>query len=100
MPNTISGEAGALPQGGAIQPTGDPNATTSMNQSGIGLVTDRNRLITWTLDTCQRLRNFRRPYDQRRSYFYRQFIGQRDRRMYPDNITPRSNTFVPLLGRT
>jgi len=96
MPNTISGEAGALPQGGAIQPTGDPNATTSMNQSGIGLVTDRNRLITWTLDTCQRLRNFRRPYDQRRSYFYRQFIGQRDRRMYPDNITPRSNTFVPL----
>jgi hypothetical protein len=95
MANTMSGEAGALPQGGTIMPSGSPDATTLMNQSGIGNVTDRNRLITWTLDTCQRMRNFRRPFDQRRAYFYRQFIGQRDRKTYPDNITPRSNTFVP-----
>src|ERR1700688_175489 len=36
------------------------------------LTTDRNRLTTWVLDTLQRMRNFRRPYDQRRAYFYRQ----------------------------
>lgn len=54
----------------------------------------------WILDQLQRLRNFRRPYDQRRAYFYRQYIGQRDRRLYPDNLTPRSNTFVPYPSST
>ena len=73
------------------------NATLIGNQTaGAGTITDRNRLTTWVLDTLQRMRNFRRPYDQRRAYFYRQYIGQRDRRMYPDNLTPRSNTFVPI----
>src|SRR5271166_6528875 len=43
----------------------------------------------------QRMRYFRRQYDQRSAYFYRQYLSQRDRRMYPDNITPRSNSFVP-----
>ena len=51
--------------------------------------------LDWAKSTLSRLRNFRRPYDQRRSYFYRQYVGQRDRRLYPDNLTPRSNTFVP-----
>src|SRR6266550_8757921 len=75
--------------------TGNGPTQTATQTTGLGLVTDRNRLTTWTLDTLQRMRNFRRPYDQRRAYFYRQYIGQRDRRMYPDNLTPRSNTFVP-----
>lgn len=43
----------------------------------------------------RRMRYFRKQYDQRRAYFYRQYLGQRDQRYYPDNITPRSNTFVP-----
>jgi hypothetical protein len=82
-PSTVTGDGPAQTQTG----------TRPVN---IGLTTDRNRLTTWVLDTLQRMRNFRRPYDQRRAYFYRQYIGQRDRRMYPDNLTPRSNTFVPI----
>jgi hypothetical protein len=42
-----------------------------------------------------RMLYFRRQYDQRRSFFYRQYIGQQDIRKFPDNLTPRSNTFVP-----
>jgi len=100
LANTITGEmaagGGVGPQGGFGFQSPDPsNASTQMNRTQGGLVTDKNVLTTWTLDTLQRLRNFRRPYDQRRSYFYRQYIGQRDRRMFPDNLTPRSNTFVP-----
>lgn len=38
---------------------------------------------------------FRRQYDQRRAFFYRQYIGQQDRKTFPDNTTPRSNTYVP-----
>jgi hypothetical protein len=38
---------------------------------------------------------FRRQYDQRRAFFYRQYIGQQDRKNFPDNATPRSNTFIP-----
>jgi hypothetical protein len=38
---------------------------------------------------------FRRQYDQRRFYFYRQYLGQRDQKLFPDNVTPRANTFVP-----
>lgn len=43
----------------------------------------------------RRMRYFRKQYDQRRAYFYRQYLGQRDQRMYPDNVTPRANTFIP-----
>lgn len=100
MPSLPTGDPSAM-QGGA-SPSGPANVTgngptdTNQPQSQPGDSTvDKNKLVTWTLDTLQRLRNFRRPYDQRRSYFYRQYIGQRDRRMYPDNLTPRSNTFVP-----
>lgn len=52
-------------------------------------------VVNKTNDHLRRMRYFRKQYDQRRSYFYRQYIGQRDTRYYPDNITPRSNTFVP-----
>lgn len=87
MAQTLQGDAatGGMGFGGTTQ-SGDPN--------GVG-AQDKNKLVTWVLDSCQRMRNFRRPFDQRRAYFYRQYIGQRDRRMYPDNLTPRSNTFVP-----
>lgn len=66
------------------QTSADPNATHANDNK-----------LQWCKSTMARLRNFRRPYDQRRSYFYRQYVGQRDRRLYPDNLTPRSNTFVP-----
>jgi hypothetical protein len=68
-----------------------PDTTPNAKQS---TVSNDPKLI-WAKETLARLRNFRRPYDQRRSYFYRQYVGQRDRRLYPDNMTPRSNTFFP-----
>lgn len=43
----------------------------------------------------ERMLFYRRQYDQRRAFFYRQYVGQQDRRTFPDNATPRSNTFVP-----
>lgn len=104
MPNDITSEAAASTAFGS-NAIGTGPTPGSPNNSNIGSTnaaitdpnasTDLNVLKQWTLDQLQRLRNFRRPYDQRRSYFYRQYIGQRDRRLYPDNITPRSNTFVP-----
>lgn len=42
----------------------------------------------------RRLLSFRRQYDSRRALFYRQYIGQREARLYPDNLTRRSNTFM------
>src|SRR5437867_6221201 len=47
------------------------------------------------INHLRRMRYFRKQYDQRRAYFYKQYLGQRDQKFYPDNITPRSNTFVP-----
>lgn len=92
MANDITGQAAGQLGGAGTNPTGtgstadqtDPNAAVQLAN-----------LKQWTLDQLQRLRNFRRPYDQRRAYWYRQYIGQRDRRLFPDNLTPRSNTFVP-----
>jgi hypothetical protein len=43
----------------------------------------------------RRATDFRRQYDQRRSIFYRQYVGQRDAQKFPDNVTNRANTFVP-----
>lgn len=101
MANTLTGP-GAV--GSYTQPnnvgTGStvnaiPQGNTAQQNPDAGLTIDRSVKTQWILDQLQRLRNFRRPYDQRRAYWYRQYIGQRDRRMYPDNLTPRSNTFVP-----
>lgn len=43
----------------------------------------------------RRMLDYRRQYDQRRSGYYRQYIGQRDPTKFPDNVTTRANTFVP-----
>lgn len=101
MAETIQGDAAST-----MQATGTPNGPGNVTGNGPaqtqldgGIAVDKNKLTTWVLDSLQRMRNFRRPYDQRRAYFYRQYIGQRDRRMYPDNLTPRSNTFVPYPKR-
>jgi hypothetical protein len=48
----------------------------------------------------ERMLFFRRQYDQRRAFFYRQYVGQQDRKTFPDNVTPRSNTFVPYPQQT
>lgn len=52
-------------------------------------------LVVSTVNELRRMRFFRRQYDPRRAYWYRQYLGQRDTRYYPDNLTPRSNIFVP-----
>ena len=69
---------------------------------------EQDIIVQRTLNGLRRMRYFRRQYDPRRSYFYRQYLGQRDGRNYPDNLTPRANTFVPyarsnvetIVGRT
>src|SRR5882757_910884 len=48
-----------------------------------------------TVTVVRRMWDFRRQYDQKRATFYRQYVGQRDPQKFPDNITNRSNTFVP-----
>lgn len=96
MAQTLTGPTPAM--GGTSSDSGQGvtgGASTNDAITGVNPKNDLENLKQWTLNQLQRLRNFRRPYDQRRSYFFRQYIGQRDRRMYPDNITPRSNTFVP-----
>lgn len=106
MANTISATAGIPAMsmtGSQALGTGPTPGISAQNPVGTtqAAITDPNATTTldnkkqWTLDQLQRLRNFRRPYDQRRAYYYRQYIGQRDRKLYPDNLTPRSNTFVP-----
>jgi len=89
---------------GVMSVTGSNNMGAAGSVSGPAITPAQSESTTrdkevkkrWVLDQLQRLRNFRRPYDQRRAYYYRQYIGQRDRKMFPDNITPRSNTFVPI----
>lgn len=79
-------------------PTASPESqgpTPSPSQANDSAKQAINEKLVWAKANLARMRNFRRPYDQRRSYFYRQYVGQRDRRLYPDNLTPRSNTFVP-----
>lgn len=60
---------------------------------------DDAAVVRRTIDTLRRLRYFRRQYDQRRAYYYRQYLSSRDRRLFPDNVTARSNTFVPFPHR-
>lgn len=43
-----------------------------------------------------RMRDFRRPYDSKRVALFRQYLGQRDARNFPDGRTPRSNTFAMI----
>jgi hypothetical protein len=56
---------------------------------------DETVVVQRTLNSLRRMRYFRRQYDARRAYYYRQYLGQRDVKLYPDNETPRSNTYVP-----
>jgi hypothetical protein len=46
-------------------------------------------------ERLRRMLNFRRMFDQKRLGYYRQYLGQRDQALYPDNVTKRSNTAVP-----
>jgi len=70
----------------------DQMTTNAGKPSGM---TPDNPVLNKVIDALRRMRYFRRQYDQRRAYFYRQYLGQRDQRYFPDNVTPRANTFVP-----
>src|SRR5208282_6226053 len=45
-----------------------------------------------------RMLMFRRPYDPLRLRWFKEYIQVRDQRMFPDNVTPRSNTVVPYAA--
>lgn len=55
----------------------------------------RRELISNVTSNLTRMHAFRRQYDQKRAYLYRQYLSQRDPQVFPDNVTKRSNTFVP-----
>ena len=55
----------------------------------------RNKKLQFVAAELKRMRYFRRQYDLRRANYYRQYLSQRDDKLYPDNVTKRSNTFVP-----
>lgn len=55
----------------------------------------REKKLQFVAAELKRMRFFRRQYDIRRAHYYRQYLGQRDDRLYADNVTKRSNTFVP-----
>lgn len=56
---------------------------------------DNSELLDRTIRHVRRMWSFRRPYDEKRLIFYRQYLSQRDGQKYPDNVTQRANTFVP-----
>jgi hypothetical protein len=59
------------------------------------MTAEQQKIATQVNDNLSRMRFFRKQYDQRRAFYYRQYVGQRDQKFFPDNTTPRSNTFVP-----
>lgn len=73
-----------------------PTPGASYQPPGSGMTSEqKGEIAKHALGDLQRMRYYRRQFDQRRFYFYRQYLGQRDQRFYPDNVTPRSNLFVP-----
>ena len=56
---------------------------------------EKDRLMRRMEAHVGRMHQFRRQQDARRAYWYRQFIGSRDPKFYPDGVTQRSNVFVP-----
>lgn len=80
---------------GTIGPDVDQpmNAMDSTTQPDIQA--QRTKKLQFVSAELKRMRYFRRQYDIRRAHYYRQYLGQRDEKTYPDNITKRSNTFVP-----
>jgi hypothetical protein len=73
----------------AYSEPGTPGTTVASSDDPNYQITNK------VISDLRRMRYFRKQYDNRRAYFYRQYLGQRDQRLYPDNITPRANTFVP-----
>lgn len=53
---------------------------------------DKKRRVT---EQIARGLHFRRFSDQPNFRFYRHYIGHREQKFFPDNITPRSNIFFP-----
>jgi hypothetical protein len=75
-------------QAQANYPTPKQGADTSRPEA-------EQELVNRVAGHIRRMRFFRRAYDARRLVYYRQYVGNRAQRNYPDNVTPRSNIFVP-----
>ena len=67
---------------------------TGQNEENVSL-DPTGELMRRTQNHLTRMLHFRRQYDTRRAEMYRQYIGDRKAPLYPDGLTPRSNTFVP-----
>lgn len=61
-------------------------------QTNSDAAAQKTDLVEKTTKLLTRLQNFRRFYDPLWFKCYKQYIGARDGRMFPDGVTPRSNT--------
>lgn len=81
--------------GGAGVATSWPGAGGDNPGETASATLDKTKKTQFVASELKRMRYFRRQYDIRRAHFYRQYLGQRDERTYPDNVTKRSNAFWP-----
>lgn len=76
-------------------------ATQPMAQPVPGQIKQQQEdFVTRISGHMRRMLMFRKQYDQKRSALYRQYLSQRTQPTFPDNITKRSNTFVPYSYST
>lgn len=80
-----------LPSGGMFPGTTPAGGSVNAAPAPVDLNALRTRVGT----QLNRMLMFRRPYDPIRLKWFKQYIQVRDQKMFPDNVTPRSNTFVP-----
>ena len=71
------------------------NPQVDLKGSDAGTGEPQDMILRRAQSHVSRMHNFRRQYDSRRAAHYRMFVGQRDQKFFPDNLTKRSNTFVP-----
>lgn len=89
--NPMSG----MPDAGMGFAPDNPMAMAQQPEPSTEELEARRKALEFYTTQLKRMRYFRRQYDLRFAEFYREYLGQRDDRFYPDNVTRRSNTFVP-----
>jgi hypothetical protein len=91
---------GSQPPAPAFQPAQPPPGAQIVAPPALLTPAAIDKIVQDDTENLRRMRYFRRQYDQQRLYFYRQYVSSRDQQYFPDNVTPRSNTFVPYPQAT
>lgn len=85
MPESIADKIEAPPQPMGAQDGSQSKALDDSEIREVSKIAGEN---------LQRMLYYRRQYDPRFAMLYRQYIGQREQRKFPDNVVNRSNTFL------